>query len=261
MTKLIPLGVNGYFPSYGRNTMSYLVLTEQLAIILDAGTGLGRLMEQRIQDLLKPFAELNVFLSHYHLDHIIGLSYLPGVSRDKAVKIFGPSIPLVEADANAALEGLFQPPFFSKRLREFPGNVELIPLKTLTLQLGPATVSFRPQKHPGGSIGIRIGDTLAYLTDTAADEDSIVFVRGVNFLLHEVWLTDEDAARDPAEMTGHSRPSAVRDIAMKSAVPHLMPVHLHPGYTENQLSRLAAGLQAPNLEVVLPKEGQVYEIR
>ena len=179
---------------------------------------------------------------------------------DKNVKIFAPSIPLVETDAETAIGRLFQPPFVSKQIREFPGNVELIPLRTLGLELGPTVISFRTQKHPGGSIAIRINDSIAYLTDTAADEGSVAFARGVNFLLHEVWLTDEDAARDPDEMTGHSRSSAVRDIAVKSAVPYLMPIHLHPTYTENQLIDLAAGLQAPNLRVVLPREGQIYEV-
>ena len=43
--KLIPLGTNGFFPSLGHQAQCYMVLTEDAAIMLDAGTGVGRLLE------------------------------------------------------------------------------------------------------------------------------------------------------------------------------------------------------------------------
>lgn len=258
--KLLPLGVNGFFPSYGRNTMSYLVLTEQEAIVLDAGTGLSRLLEPRITDLLKPYTSLNIFLSHYHLDHVVGLSYLPEVWDERSIRLFAPSVPLVEAEAGAAIEQLLHPPLFSLTVREFPSNVELTPLTALQLSLGNTKISIRKQRHPGGSIAIKLNDSIAYVTDTVVDLDSVSFLQGVNFLLHEVWLTDEEAKDDPIEAARHSYCSEVREIALRSNVKHLMPIHLHPKHDDKQLNQIAAQLQAPGFKVIFPKEDQIYEI-
>lgn len=52
-TLLIPLGTNGYIPTLGRHTMSFLVLTAGEAILLDAGTGVSRLLDSKIQDIDK----------------------------------------------------------------------------------------------------------------------------------------------------------------------------------------------------------------
>jgi ribonuclease BN (tRNA processing enzyme) len=258
--KLVPLGVNGFFPSYGRNTMSYLVLTEEEAIILDAGTGLSRLLEPRIKDLLRSHRSLNIFLSHYHLDHVVGLSYLPEVWDKRRIKLFAPSVPLVEADAAFAIERLLHPPLFSLTVREFPSNVELTPVTTLQLSLGKTKISIRKQKHPGGSIAIKLDNSIAYVTDTVVDLDSVSFLQGVNFLLHEVWLTDEEAKEDAIEAARHSYCGGVRKIAIQSNVKHLMPIHLHPKHDGEQLNQIAAQLQAPDFKVILPKEGQTYEI-
>ncbi len=42
---LIPLGTNGLLPALGRQTQCHLALTDDAAIMLDAGTGVGRLLE------------------------------------------------------------------------------------------------------------------------------------------------------------------------------------------------------------------------
>ncbi len=258
--KLIPLGVNGFIPSYGRNTMSYLVLTENHAIVLDAGTGLGRLIEPKLKELLKPYSSLNIVLSHYHLDHVVGLSYLPGVWSDRSVKIFAPSAPLVEVDATSAIDRLLHPPLFSLRIAEFPSKIELVPITTQQFSLGSLTISIRKQKHPGGSIAIRINDSLAYLTDTIVDSQSAAFAQGVKFLLHELWLTDEEAKYDTAEAARHSYSSGVREIAIKANVKYLMPVHLHPKHTEAKLNEIGAQLESPGINIVVPREGHTYEI-
>ena len=71
--------------------MSFLVLVEGHALLLDAGSGVGRLGEEPVARLLEGFDHLDVALTHYHLDHVVGLSYLPGVWRDKSVRLVGPA--------------------------------------------------------------------------------------------------------------------------------------------------------------------------
>ncbi|MGH7338266.1 MAG: MBL fold metallo-hydrolase, partial [Myxococcota bacterium] len=102
--RLLPLGTNGYFPTQGRQTMSYLLVAtgaassagsgagssagSRAALVLDAGTGLGRLAEPELAELLAPIERLDILLTHYHLDHVVGLSFLPGIWSGRAVRIF-----------------------------------------------------------------------------------------------------------------------------------------------------------------------------
>ena len=113
----------------------------------------------------------------------------------------------------------------------------------------------------GGSIGIRIGDTLAYVTDTVIDPATVEFVRGVKLLLHEVWLTAEEAAESDPSPTGHSDAGAVADLARAAGVGRLWVVHHHPRRSAAELARMATAMQLrAGLPVEVPGEGEVYEL-
>jgi ribonuclease BN (tRNA processing enzyme) len=258
---LVPLGTNGFIPSFGRQTMSFLLLTENEALLLDAGTGVARLLEQPIVDLLRPYDCLNIILSHYHLDHVVGLSYLPGTWTRGCVRIYAPGPPFVEAVPEQALNGLLRPPLFSVTLQDFPTKVEIVPVACGGLQIGTLPIQLRAQKHPGGSMGIRIADVVAYITDTIVEQTTQTFVAGVRFLLHEVWLTDAEAESDEVERSRHSYASAVARIALEAGVGHLMPVHHHPKRTDRDIFNLAQHMkEIAGIEVVVPEEGKIYQL-
>jgi ribonuclease BN (tRNA processing enzyme) len=256
--RLVPLGVNGYIPSHGRQSAAFLVLAGEAALLLDAGTGVARLLEEPILDLLEGFGSLEVVLTHYHLDHVVGLSYLPGVWPTRPVRIHAPGPPLVDTDPAEALCRLIHPPLFPVPLPEFPMPVELERLTGESAVIGGIDVRLRRQEHPGGSVGLRLGDAMAYVTDTVADRASAELAAGVDLLLHEVWF--ESGGR--AAATGHSAADDVARIAVEAGVRRLMPVHHHPRSSPADLERLAEelGRLAPGIEVVLPEEGRVYEV-
>lgn len=256
--RLVPLGTNGYIPSHGRQSMAFLVLLDEAAILLDAGTGVARLLEPEIEALLEGYDALDLVLTHYHLDHVVGVSFLPGVWPTRPVRIHAPGPPLVETDPAEALCRLIHPPLFPIPLPEYPMAVELERLTGERAQVGGLEVRLRPQEHPGGSVGVRLGDALAYVTDTVADDATADFAAGVDLLLHEVWL----GPGGEAGTTGHSAADDVARIASRAGVPRLMPVHHHPRCSRSDLERLATELSrlAPGVEVVLPEEGRVYEV-
>ena len=83
---LIILGGGGWFPAHGRQTACALLRDGDSAIMIDAGTGVGRLVER--PELLDGIERLDILLTHFHLDHVAGLAYLPGaaaVPRDDGV--------------------------------------------------------------------------------------------------------------------------------------------------------------------------------
>lgn len=256
--RLVPLGINGYIPSQGRQSMAFLVLGEEAALLLDAGSGVARLLEPAIEALLEPYERLDVVLTHYHLDHVVGMSFLPGVWPTRPVRIHAPGPPLVDVAPDEALCRLIHPPLFPIPLPEYPMPVELERLTGDPVAIGGIDLRFRAQDHPGGSIGVRLGDSLAYVTDTVADAATADFVAGVDLLLHEVWL----GPGGEASATGHSAADEVAAIAVRAGVRRLMPVHLHPRSTAADLERLAVDLaeRMEGVEVVLPEEGRVYEV-
>lgn len=257
--RLIPLGTNGFIPSYGRQTMSFLLLTRRSALLLDAGTGVSRLLEPELQKVLEPYPSLDIVLSHYHLDHVVGLSYLPAVWNRGPVRIWAPGPPFVDALPQEALQSLIRPPLFALTLEEYPTPVEILPVQSREMEWDGTRLYFRAQRHPGGSVGVRIADHLAYLTDTEVDTEDREFVSGLPLVLHEVWLNDQEAQRGES-LRGHSAAGQVADWVARSGVKTLIPVHHHPGRTEEDLHRIASQLQRKGLKVWFAPEGHEYPL-
>ena len=225
--RLLALGTNGYYPTRGRQTMSFLVLGRGAALLLDAGSGVARLAEPEARAALAGVARLEVLLTHYHLDHVVGLSFLLGVVRGLPLRIHAPAPPLTEFGPEV-LGRLIAPPFFPLEFARWPMAVEVVPYGPGALEVGPVRFTVRAQHHPGGSTGVRLEDALAYTTDTVIDPATADFARGVDLLLHEAGLSDAEAARDDPGRTGHSAAGEVADLARAAGVGRLGLVHHHP---------------------------------
>lgn len=250
--RLVPLGTNGYMPTGGRHTMSFLVLGPEHALLLDAGTGVARFLEPTIREMLRPYRRLEVLLTHYHLDHVVGLVFLVAGWRDRPIRIWGPAPPLSDCGPREAIGRLLNPPLCGLPLAEFPMPIEIVELREERAEIAGFDVRLRRQDHPGGSIGVRLGDALAYVTDTAADPGTIELARGVDLLLHEVWRTDAERADGP----GHAPVGRVAEIARQAGVRRLMPVHHLPGRSEEQLRAIVESLQIQSgVECSLAEEG------
>ena len=260
-TRVVPLGINGFIPSFGRQTMSVLVLTENEVLLLDAGTGVARFLEPSVMDLVRPYDCLNLILSHYHLDHVVGLSYLNGTWPWKRIRIYAPGKPFADVEPDQALPRLIHPPFYPVTLHDFPTPVEIISLKKEALKIGTLSIQLQAQNHPGGSMGIRIGNSLAYVTDTPVLQTTETFVRGVKLLLHETWLTDAEAETDEVECSRHSTVSAVTQLSKRAKVAHVMPIHHHPRRSEAEIREIARDMEAQaGIHVFAPEEGRIREV-
>ncbi len=258
--RIAVLGAGGYIPAAGRQTMSLLVATGETTLLLDAGSGVARLLEPAVRALLPPSRRLEVLLTHYHLDHVVGLSYLPGLANDRPVRIYAPQPPLTEFGPEA-LDRLLAKPLFPVPIARWPMPTEVAGYAGPELAIGELAIRVRAQRHPGGSVGVRIGDALAYVTDTVMDPATAEFARGVELLLHEVWLSEDEGARDDAAKTGHSDAAQVADLARRAAVGKLWLVHHHPRRSAQELAAMAARMTLrAGLPCEVPEEGRVYEL-
>jgi ribonuclease BN (tRNA processing enzyme) len=216
--KLILLGTSGYHPADERQT-TCLMLPE-VGIVLDAGTGLYRAADCIATD------ELDVYLSHAHLDHVVGLTYLTALIARcglKRITVHGEPQTLQAVEEHLFSPALFplRPPFQMQSLRR---NDAITPL--------PRNGSLRHFQliHPGGAIGYRLewpGHSLAYVTDTTASEEApyLESILGVGLLVHECYFWDDS---DRAAATGHSCLGDVALLAARAGAGRLLLIHLNP---------------------------------
>ena len=69
--KITALGTNGWFDTATGSTNCTLIQTSDYSVVLDAGYGIAKI--KTIVDFTKP---VFIFLTHLHLDHVIGLHVL-----------------------------------------------------------------------------------------------------------------------------------------------------------------------------------------
>ncbi len=219
--KLVLLGTSGYHPNDRRQTAC--VLIPECGVMLDAGTAVYR------AGAYLETSELDIFLTHAHLDHVVGLSYLFNVMREHPlgrITVHAEGATLAAVDRH-----LFAQPMFPKK-----PPYESRPLSAEVRLPGDGRLTYFPLLHQGGSLGYRLdwpGHSMAYVTDTTADVDAdyVQKIRGVDLLLHECYLPDSKAAW--AKKTGHSCTTPVGQVARKAAVGRLVLVHVNPLSTED----------------------------
>src|SRR3989338_4937318 len=85
---IIPLGTNGFFPSFNRQTACYAIPHGKTLIVLDAGSGLFRFAEPEGQKLLQSVTDIHLYLSHYHLDHTFGFYAAFKLFAGKTIQVF-----------------------------------------------------------------------------------------------------------------------------------------------------------------------------
>ncbi len=217
--RVVLLGTGGYHPSEERHTAC--LMFPELGIVFDAGTAAFRIADRLVT------REIDLFLSHAHLDHIAGLTYLLAPLSLKQLDAL--RIHATEHVIAAVREHLFATAIFPVMPR-----FDFLPMAGPSLQLGEATIRWQVlPSHPGTSMAYRIESTaggkprsLAYVTDTTVDGSYTDFIRGADVLIHECYFPDSHA--EWAQKTGHSTTSTVLDVAAAANVGRLILVHVDP---------------------------------
>ena len=252
--KIKCFGTAGYHPSEQRHTSCYYI--PELSLLLDAGTGIFRLTAEL---LANPRESVDIWLSHAHLDHIVGLTYLldtMAVTRLKHIRVFGEPAKLQAIRQHIYHELIF-PVEPSMEFIALPDSTSPF----LVSGLQDYFVQWLPLQHPGGAVGYVIeceGKRLAYITDTTAYQDStyISALRDVDLLLHECNFGDQH--KQLAEKTGHSWQSAVVDV-VKQCCPRLTYLIHHNPLAEMLGIALNLNREQVKLGIHMANDGDVIE--
>ena len=189
--------------------------------MIDAGTGVARLVER--PELLEGCETLDIVLSHFHLDHIAGLAYLPALELCNQTRVWGPGELLYGRPTFEVLDRLTHEPVHPVPLEQ--QHIEVRDLPGFELELAGMQVAMRRQdRHTAPSLAFRFDDQLTWITDTAYDPDSAAFATGCQLLAHEAWFTTEI----PRNETIHSSAMEAAQVAVDADVDRLLLIHLPP---------------------------------
>lgn len=215
------LGSGGFFPAHNRHTACALIRRGESAIMLDAGTGVGRLAEHR--ELLAGVRKLDILLTHFHLDHICGLAYLPALRPDAQTTVWGPGRVLYGRPTIKLLDLLVHEPLHPVSFEELEISIRDLPASDFELAGIPIAMRKQP-RHSAPSLGFRFDDALTWITDTAYDPDSARFAEGSELLAHECWYP----RAQPLNADIHSAAAEAARVAADGDVGRLLLIHLPP---------------------------------
>jgi phosphoribosyl 1,2-cyclic phosphodiesterase len=257
------LGVRGSIATPGMaaggNTACVEVVAGDTRIILDAGTGLRALGNERMANGPR---HSTILLSHLHWDHVAGLQfftpvYVPGHRVEIAS---GPNGVMSHDDA---IRSLFKAPFFPVDFNDLGGTVTTRELKANDkFVIGDITVTMAKLNHPDPVYGFRLehgGQSIVYATDTehfaCVDPTLEKLAAGADILIYDSQYTPEEY---PAKVGwGHSTWLAGAELARAAGVPQLVLFHHDPGRTDAQLDALEATAAAALPGTVAAREGMI----
>jgi len=245
-------GVRGTVPTpfpdrlrYGGNTpCAAVALGDDAFLVLDAGTGLRVMGHTLLQAGRNKNLRFDIFLSHYHFDHLEGLSLFPALYEAGChIRVHGAST--LDRTVGDVLRTLVAPPYFPVALTGAPAGVDFHVLNGEPVQVGALTVATLPLRHPDGCTAFRLehpGGRLVFATDhehgdEVVDRSLVEFARDAAVLVY-------DATYEPAEYEemrrgwGHSTWYAAVQTALAAKVRRLVLFHHHPEHTDDQLDAI-----------------------
>ncbi|UCD78380.1 MAG: MBL fold metallo-hydrolase [Desulfobacterales bacterium] len=311
MTSVMELkfwGVRGSIPSPGPKTVKYggntLCLELRLKtadddrlIIIDAGSGIRELGDALIANYYgQGIFSAEIFLTHTHLDHILGLPFFaPMYLPQTHLKIHGP-ITCEEERLKDVIGGQMSYRYFPVRQEELGACIEYIDIKEGRYDLGDGIMLIAKYlNHPLLALGYRfeyLGKVFctAYDTepfynvfsmdptdpsydelvvgegeDAAREENRRMedFFYGADLLVHDgqYVMTEYEAGKMG---WGHSPVEWAVETAERAAVKRLAICHYDPLRTDSQIDELArvycGGQRNGGMEIVFAREGMVLEV-
>ena len=253
------LGTAGWMPTEERETTCFAVRDDDMLLILDAGTGLRRLADERHADLVEGAREIHLLLTHYHLDHVCGLAYLAGVLAGRTITVHAAPAEVTGVDPEAALAGLLRRPYNPQDLKDLR-HISVKPITDRTVVAG-RTIRIRAQQHSDVSIAYRIEDDVVLATDTTPDPATADFAAGASLLLHEAWYSQKDFAPTtlPPGYASHSNVESVAALAKEAGVGCLVLIHLNPLRDESYYSSLATIAQRTFSRSTVRRDGDTID--
>jgi len=247
--KVVFLGTNGWYDTPAGNTVCILIESTGSVIILDAGNGL-----QKADRFLCGDKPVHLFLSHLHLDHIIGLHLLNKFDLPK-----GLTIHCRKGDLDS-LKTIIAPPY-SLPFSALSYPVEFREHGGAAIELDGFSVRSAPMRHSVPTIGFRFGiegKTVVYCPDTGFCQGAVELARHADLLIAEcAFRTGEESEQWP-----HLNPESAARLALEAEAKRLVLVHFDAFRYPDRESRIEAGSVASKVfdDVLAAEDNQIIAL-
>ena len=258
------------YMTYGGETTSVLVEGDAgERVIVDAGTGI-RQLGQRIESGKAPPSIL-LLITHYHLDHIMGLPSLSLLYRG-GTKFRVGSVRRSNLSARDVLPQIMAQPFWPVQMEDLESSFEFIDWPTeISVRphaFGKLDIRWCSVRHPGGCTAYRIdepatGKSFVFATDfewgQSTPAEKQMFIRlcrepGPPDLLV---LDGQFTRRQYPQFTGwgHSTWEDDVEIAREARARLLVVTHHAPQNPDNRLEMIEAELSREMPDAKLGRDG------
>ena len=231
--EIIFLGTNGWFATKTGNTVCAAIVLPDRLVVLDAGDGFSKVASVARRAGVR---RIDVFLSHIHLDHVIGLHALPLIAEGTQVRIFAGKKYIPH------LRRLLSHPF-AAGLSQLKCSVRLVPLKGRKSRL-PYEVEMLPLVHADPCFGFRFslqGREIAYCTDTGPCANYSLLAKNCGLLITECALPP---GAKPSPGWPHLSPQMAARLAREAGAGMLVLTHFGSSIYTSAATREGAGKAA-----------------
>ncbi|XGI84029.1 MBL fold metallo-hydrolase [Halorutilales archaeon Cl-col2-1] len=214
-------------------------------ILVDCGSGvLHRLGQAEREDDATSFDEIeDILVSHTHIDHVSDIPALmkaDWIVGKTSLTIHGP--PGTRETVESLLDAYdYMKGRIDLEIEEIqPGE---------SFKAGGRQIETYETSHTDESMGFRIGDVV-YTGDTEVIDETVEFSEGCDLLIHEC------AFPDGVDVTGHSRPSDIAEIAPDLDVGEIYLTHLYPQTRGKERKMRRKVADEFNGDVSIPDDGE-----
>ena len=251
---------------YGGNTPCIEVHCGDKVLIFDAGTGLRELGNSLVKH--SKTRDINIFLTHCHLDHVIGLPFFaPFFTGGYRIGIWAGNL-LPGENIELVMRKIMSSPLFPVEVEIFKAMIEyhdfrsgevLRPYDDITLQTAPLD-------HPDGASGYRLeygGRVFALLSDTEGfpgkqDRELVELARGADLVVYDGTFTEQEIASRAG--WGHSTYVRGIRLAEQSGAKQLCLFHHDPSHDDDFMDALAAEADDAWPGTIMAREGQIVDL-
>ncbi len=265
-------GVRGSMPrpgtaysGFGGNTACVEVGCDGRILVFDAGSGASDLGDDLVR---REVTDFDLFLTHAHLDHIVGLPFFsPFFRHGVSARVWAGDIS-GKTTTREMVGALMSPPFLPITPDIFSADIDYRDFSTgEDIDLSPRLrLKTACLNHPGGATGYRIeygGRVACYVTDTEhvigkPDKTVLDLIEGADLVIYDCAFTDEEFL--PCKGFGHSTWREGVALCETAGAGRLVAFHHHTKHTDDDMTEIETSLQSLRPGSLVAREGMVLEV-
>ena len=260
-------GVRGSFPipksndTFGGNTSCIEVRsTTNEVVLFDMGTGLRNFGNSVLKEK-EPITDINIVLSHFHYDHILGfLMFIPLFIDKYNINIFAPG--KTDAEVEEKFESFLSSNFWPVNKEMMSAKINFNHYSSEAINItNNIKVLTSPHGHPGGASSIRLEIdrfSVTYVTDcehpsSHLNQNVIDIAKNTDLLIHDAQYTPEQMLDHKG--WGHSSWEHCVEVAQKARAKRLALFHHNPDHGDSMLEAIEQDAKNVFTNTVSAREG------